>query len=120
METKEMIEILRYKAENIKAKIEPEFFNEVADRLEKQAEGWISVKDRLPELNKYVLVTKRNKDNIFYGKLMVDIACYSKKDFKNEFYWRGWNMDVMASEVIAWMPLQFPEPYREVGGIDGY
>lgn len=34
METKEMIEILRYKANNIKAKIEPEFFNEVADRLE--------------------------------------------------------------------------------------
>lgn len=36
MTTKEMIETLRYKAENIKAKIEPEFFNEVADRLEKQ------------------------------------------------------------------------------------
>jgi PHP family Zn ribbon phosphoesterase len=36
METKEMIETLRYKANNIKAKIEPEFFNEVAERLEKQ------------------------------------------------------------------------------------
>lgn len=34
MEIKEMIEKLRYKANNIKAKIEPEFFNEVADRLE--------------------------------------------------------------------------------------
>lgn len=34
MTTKEMIETLRYKANNIKAKIEPEFFNEVADRLE--------------------------------------------------------------------------------------
>ena len=34
MTTKEMIETLRYKADNIKAKIEPEFFNEVADRLE--------------------------------------------------------------------------------------
>ena len=33
-----MIETLRYKAENIKAKIEPEFFNEVADRLEMQVE----------------------------------------------------------------------------------
>lgn len=38
MTTKEMIETLRYKANNIKAKIEPEFFNEVADRLEKQVE----------------------------------------------------------------------------------
>ena len=36
MTTKEMIEILRYKAENIKAKIEPEFFNEVAETLERQ------------------------------------------------------------------------------------
>lgn len=36
MKTKEMIETLRYKANNIKAKIEPEFFNEVADKLEKQ------------------------------------------------------------------------------------
>ena len=36
MTTKEMIETLRYKAENIKAHIEPEFFNDVADGLEKQ------------------------------------------------------------------------------------
>lgn len=32
--TEEAIEKLRYKAENIKAHIEPEFFNEVADTLE--------------------------------------------------------------------------------------
>lgn len=38
MTTKEMIETLRYKANNIKAKIEPEFFNEVADRLEEYKE----------------------------------------------------------------------------------
>ena len=36
MTTKEMIETLRYKAENIKAHIEPEFFNDVADELERQ------------------------------------------------------------------------------------
>ena len=36
MKIKEMIETLRYKANNIKAKIEPEFFNEVADMLKKQ------------------------------------------------------------------------------------
>lgn len=36
MKIEEMIEKLRYKAENIKAHIEPEFFNEVADALEKQ------------------------------------------------------------------------------------
>lgn len=36
MTIEEMIEKLRYKANNIKAHIEPEFFNDVADRLEKQ------------------------------------------------------------------------------------
>ena len=86
--------------------------------LEKQAEGWISVKDRLPELNHFVFVTKRNEGNIFYGKLMVDIACYSKKDFKNEFYWRDWNLDEIKSEILAWMPMKFPEPYREDGAAD--
>lgn len=75
---------------------------------------WTSIKDRLPELNKYVLVTKRSKSSILYGKLIVDIACYSKKNYMNEFCWRDYGMNVMASEVIAWMPLQFPEPYNEV------
>ena len=36
MTSEDMIEKLRYKANNIKAKIEPEFFFEVAKRLEKQ------------------------------------------------------------------------------------
>ena len=38
MTSEEMIEKLRYKANNIKAHIEPEFFNEVADRLEEYKE----------------------------------------------------------------------------------
>lgn len=38
METKEVIERLRYKANNIKAHIEPQFFNDVADRLEELEE----------------------------------------------------------------------------------
>ena len=38
MKTKEMIDTLRYKANNIKAHIEPEFFNEVADRLDELEE----------------------------------------------------------------------------------
>ena len=41
MKIEEMIEKLRYKANNIKAHIEPEFFNEVADRLEKYQ--WIAL-----------------------------------------------------------------------------
>lgn len=38
MKIKEMIEKLRYKANNIKAKIEPKFFDDVADRLEEYKE----------------------------------------------------------------------------------
>lgn len=38
MTTKEMIETLIYKGTNIKSKIEPDFFFEVAERLEKQVE----------------------------------------------------------------------------------
>ena len=41
MKIEEMIEKLRYKANNIKAHIEPELFNEVADRLEKYQ--WIAL-----------------------------------------------------------------------------
>ena len=80
--------------------------------------GWISVNDRLPELNHFVFVTKRSEGDIFYGKLIVDMACYSKKDFKDEFYWRDWNLNEMKNEILAWMPMNFPEPYME-GKIDG-
>lgn len=55
MKRDEMIKGLRYKAENIKAHMEPEFFTEVADYLESQK--WISIEDRLPEDRKPVLVT---------------------------------------------------------------
>ena len=44
MKIEEMIEKLRYKANNIKAKIEPEFFNEVADALEKQIVKFVECK----------------------------------------------------------------------------
>ena len=36
--TNTLIDILRFKAENIKAHIEPEFFSDVADRLEELEE----------------------------------------------------------------------------------
>lgn len=51
MTTKDMIEKLRYKADNIKAKIEPEFFNEVADMLEKQVEKEVIIPST--DLGKY-------------------------------------------------------------------
>ena len=38
MNKESMIKVLRYKAEHIKTKIKPEFFNEVADVLERLQE----------------------------------------------------------------------------------
>lgn len=99
MKIEEMIEKLRYKANNIKAHIEPEFFNEVADRLEKQT--WISVDDRLPE----------------EPEIGADGYIVQEKNVCEPFsaYWDGerWtdsNYEPI-DDVIAWMSL--PEQYKE-------
>lgn len=91
MTTKEMIETLRYKAENIKAHIEPEFFNEVADRLEKYQ--WIDVNDRLPKKDTDVLV------------------CFDDGFIAIVFFGEDFDLGVCIGELIAWMPL--PEPYKK-------
>ena len=56
----EMIKGLRYKAENIKAHMEPEFFAEVADYLESQK--WIPIKKELPTEHETVLVRDSDGD----------------------------------------------------------
>ena len=108
MKIEEMIETLRYKANNIKAKIEPEFFNDVADVLEgkdinvtSKYNEWISVKDRLPE----------------EPEIGADGYIVQKKNVCEPFsaYWDGdrWTdeYDRMHDGIVAWMPL--PEPYKE-------
>lgn len=52
----EMIKGLRYKAENIKAHMKPEFFTEVADYLEGQK--WILIEKEYPKEHETVLVKK--------------------------------------------------------------
>lgn len=52
----EMIKGLRYKAANIKAHMEPEFFSEVADYLEEQR--WIPIEKGHPKEHETVLVKK--------------------------------------------------------------
>ena len=44
MNKESMIKVIRYKAEHIKTKIKPEFFNEVADVLERLQEKENEVK----------------------------------------------------------------------------
>lgn len=72
MTTKEMIETLRYKAKNIKAHIEPEFFNDVADELEKYEKYKLALY-KVVKLNKVMPV------GIKIGKTNEEINEMSKK-----------------------------------------
>ena len=54
MNKESMVKVLRYKAEHIKTKIKPEFFNEVADVLES---------------------IERGKDNETFGRYYKDKRC---------------------------------------------
>lgn len=107
-----MIETLRYKANNIKAKIEPKFFNEVADVLEgkdinvtSKYDEWISVKDRLPE------EPEIGEDSYIVQEKYV---CEPFSAYWDGERWTDSNYEPI-DEVIAWMPM--PEPYK-AGGID--
>lgn len=66
---------------------------------------WISVKDRLPEMNKTVLIVRSGS---------VEIGFYNAKDKRfyvpNESAFDGWPIPVDG--VTHWMPL--PEPPKEV------
>lgn len=69
--------------------------------------GWISVKDKLPRNNQYVLAVFPN------GEMVV--ACVFDAD-EDVVYWRaqtdmGWESD-MDFDPTHWMPL--PEPPKEV------
>lgn len=72
MTTNEMIEKLRYKANNIKAHIEPEFFNDVADVLEKYEKYKLA-------LYKVVKLNKVMPAGIKIGKTNEEINEMSKK-----------------------------------------
>ena len=72
MTTNEMIEKLRYKANNIKAHIEPEFFNDVADMLEKYEKYKLA-------LYKVIKLNKVMPSGIKIGKTNEEINEMSKK-----------------------------------------
>ena len=72
MKIKEMIEKLRFKSENIKAHIEPEFFNDVADVLEKYEKYKLALY-KIVKLNKVMPV------GIKIGKTNEEINEMSKK-----------------------------------------
>lgn len=81
--------------------------------LELPDDGWIPCRERLPEVNKHVLISRKewpyptpdDGDRVFKGM--------RRKDPRNgEEIWWCYGPGYMADEdVLAWMPL--PEPYRE-------
>lgn len=89
----EMIKGLRYKAENIKAHMEPEFFAEVADYLESQK--WIPIEKGYPDGSEIVLVRDRDGDVtcavLCYRRYadMVFLEAFSREPIDHVIEWRG-------------------------------
>lgn len=70
-----------------------------------RANGWISVKEALPEEDRtWVLATVDYGD----GNRFVEDVEYINGDF---IVWDGGLPDTVTDEVVAWMPL--PEAYKE-------
>ena len=89
----EVINRLQYKADNIKAKLEPSYFTECIEYLKSLPlcdDGWIPCSERLPEKNTWVMVTRSSG--------IIDLDMLKAK---------GWIC--REDFVIAWQPL--PQPY---------
>lgn len=81
--------------------------------------GWIPVSERLPELNRPLLVTAYHR--VYYGHLISESGNYGYPVFrihglgdKN----RDWVQETMSHEpyslgrIDAWMYFDIPEPYK--------
>ena len=67
--------------------------------------GWISVKDRLPENDDEILVTRRYREQ---NQVITDVM-YNPKHSRFEYCDDNY-YGIEVKDVIAWMPL--PEPYQ--------
>ena len=94
----EVIERLQYKADNIKAKLEPSYFTECIDYLKTlpREDKWIPCSERLPERCMTVLVQVDTK-------IMVAFCDIDGK-------WYGIHGGFFMGKPLAWQPL--PEPYK--------
>lgn len=79
-----------------------------------EAQGWVSVKDRLPEVDNPVIVYACGKNDPIYKIVIASIT--NKNAFntrlETEPYWREpWQFFDTMYEITHWMPL--PEPPKE-------
>lgn len=92
----DVIDRLQYKVDNIKAKLEPSYFEECICYLKTLKNDWISCSEELPELGQYVIACVNPK--------VVETHNIIIMKYNNESFWQ-------AGYIVAWRPL--PEPYKE-------
>lgn len=82
--------------------------NALKEEMEKagnKSNGWIPCSERLPENDKFVLVTYKRRDFVTNPtKVNIGWIKYGCWHCYTELY-------VRDTDVLAWMPL--PEPYKE-------
>lgn len=79
-----------------------------------EAQGWVSVKDRLPEVDNPVIVYARGKNDSIYKIVIASMTNKNVFDtrLETEPYWREpWQFFDTMYEITHWMPL--PEPPKE-------
>lgn len=130
----DVIERLQYKADNIRAKLEPSYFIECIDYLknwqivvaEKYDEGhedgysegyldgmifgdWIPCSERLPKEGQCVLVQKVD-ESMWDEETNIQVRKFDTKH--NGYCWKDIEIDSwdIKDSVVAWMPL--PEIYK--------
>ena len=84
------------------------FLKNYVRQVKRMNNGWISIDERLPDTNDYILLSFSNFTNPLVGRYETD------EDGSGAFY-IGDELETCLSQNIfvnAWQPL--PEPYKEV------
>lgn len=89
----------------------------VAKKYKRNNDGWIPVKDRLPEIFGKYWATIRYDDGRISEPVVVDFRGTKQKyvvDTPNGREYETWGIDSAfhGSRVIAWRPYYIPDPYR--------
>lgn len=106
----DVIERLQYKADNIKAKLDPEYFSEcvsyLKDLQQKENATWIPCDKQMPKEWEIVQIT------VIGNATNKPVTSYDAAYMENgEWHWFG-DRSKITVEVIAWQKYNKPEPYK--------